>query len=309
MRKAVAEGHDVINFDALTASATLSDIWDLEEAPNYQLIPGDICDAGEIADLIVQSDPDAIVHLAHAGPDVLSDDMITTYMETNFTGALNVIQAAKVAGVQRLIIPHRVPDTSWRSSLFAASKDGAALFLNAALHHEGVAAIQSFAPTVFGPHQGDTAPLSKTVRQFLNGETVPVRDGPRTAIDLLYVEDYAQQLLDLTKSGVPGRRYALKGPRMIRPVGVARMIAEGLNAVMPSPLGSYTDQIDIQPAQVGPITPPWQLNGAQQVLGVTPFRYALKIMAQGVAKDMETMRTKKRQTAPSQMNVQKVRVA
>ncbi|MGV6838822.1 MAG: NAD-dependent epimerase/dehydratase family protein [Planktomarina sp.] len=309
MRKAVADGHDVINFDALTASATLSDIWDLEESPNYQLVPGDICDGGDIADLAVQADPDAIVHLAHAGPDVLSDDLVATYMNTNFTGALNVIQAAKVAGTKRLIIPHRVPDTSWRSSLFAASKDASAVFLNAALHQEGIAAIQSFAPTVFGPRQGGAAPLSKTVRKFLSGETVPVKDGPRTALDLLYVDDYAQQLLDLTKSGVPGRRYALKGPRMIRPMGVARMIAGALNAVLPSPLGNYMDQIDIQPVDIGSITPPWQLNGAQQVLGMTPYRFALKIMAQGVAKDIETKHTRKRAQPNPQMTVQKVRVA
>ena len=38
VRRAVNEGHFVTNYDALTAAASLGDIWDLEEADNYQLV-------------------------------------------------------------------------------------------------------------------------------------------------------------------------------------------------------------------------------------------------------------------------------
>ena len=48
VRRAVSEGHFVTNYDALTAAASLGDIWDLEEADNYQLVLGYISDRNKL---------------------------------------------------------------------------------------------------------------------------------------------------------------------------------------------------------------------------------------------------------------------
>ncbi|MDP4063650.1 hypothetical protein IMCC1933_12740 [Rhodobacteraceae bacterium IMCC1933] len=48
VRRAVNEGHFVTNYDALTPAASLWDIWDLEQADNYQLVLGDISDRNKL---------------------------------------------------------------------------------------------------------------------------------------------------------------------------------------------------------------------------------------------------------------------
>lgn len=64
VRRAVNEGHTVTNYDALTAAASLGDIWDLEEADNYQLVLGDISDRNKLKELIQVVRPQLVFHCA-----------------------------------------------------------------------------------------------------------------------------------------------------------------------------------------------------------------------------------------------------
>ncbi|MDG1744160.1 MAG: GDP-mannose 4,6-dehydratase [Planktomarina sp.] len=64
VRRAVNEGHFVTNYDALTAAASLGDIWDLEEADNYQLVLGDISDRNKLKKLIQVARPQLVFHCA-----------------------------------------------------------------------------------------------------------------------------------------------------------------------------------------------------------------------------------------------------
>ena len=64
VRRAVNEGHTVTNYDALTAAASLGDIWDLEEADNYQLVLGDISDRNKLKKLIQVVQPQLVFHCA-----------------------------------------------------------------------------------------------------------------------------------------------------------------------------------------------------------------------------------------------------
>ena len=64
VRRAVNDGHFVTNYDALTAAASLGDIWDLEEADNYQLVLGDISDRNKLKELIQVVRPQLVFHCA-----------------------------------------------------------------------------------------------------------------------------------------------------------------------------------------------------------------------------------------------------
>src|SRR3954466_5362819 len=64
VRRAVADGHQVVNLDALTYSANLENVAGVEQAQAYAFEKADICDAAGVAEIFARHQPDAVMHLA-----------------------------------------------------------------------------------------------------------------------------------------------------------------------------------------------------------------------------------------------------
>ncbi|MEO0357620.1 MAG: NAD-dependent epimerase/dehydratase family protein [Pseudomonadota bacterium] len=272
VRQAVMAGHDVINFDALTASASLADIWDLEDAPNYALIPGDVTDRAAFSDLLDRSKPDAVVHLAQEGPHSLADNPTSLVLRTNVLGTEAVLQACKAQNVPRVILAHAMPaSTDSPTSPFKASRDSARLVAKAFCDRHDLPVVHSYAPAVFGPRQSPADPIAVTMRRLVQGRTVTIPDGPRTAIDLIYVDDYAAALLWAASDAPVGSSYTFTGPRRIRPLGVARQISNALQSKLPCGDGQYRDHIDVLRVAQGASQPIAEMEDLETILGQTPF--------------------------------------
>ncbi len=285
IRSAVQAGHDIINYDALTASATLADIWDLEDAPNYALMPGDVTDLRSLSDVIEQSEPDAVIHLAQEGPHSLSDDPTSQMLRTNVLGMETVLRACHSAQVPRIVLAHAMPARDTTSlSPYRASHESARLVAKAYCDRHRLPVVNSFAPAAFGPRQSPADPIAITMRRLVQGRGISIPDGPRTAVDLIFVDDYADALLWAATDAETGGSYTFTGPRKIRPLGVARQIANALQRQRPVETGDYRDFIDVIAA--ADASPPNQVapEGSELVLGHTPYprafnktvRWALK---------------------------------
>ena len=56
--------YQILNLDALTYAGNLENLRDIENAPNYRFIKGDISDQSFIDQRFANEEPDAVIHLA-----------------------------------------------------------------------------------------------------------------------------------------------------------------------------------------------------------------------------------------------------
>ncbi|MEO1451290.1 MAG: GDP-mannose 4,6-dehydratase, partial [Bacteroidota bacterium] len=89
--------YQIINLDKLTYAGNLENLRDVEEAPNYTFVKGDICDAGFINQVFESYKPDGVIHLAaesHVDRSILEP---LAFVQTNVIGTVNLLNTAKAA--------------------------------------------------------------------------------------------------------------------------------------------------------------------------------------------------------------------
>jgi len=86
---------EVINLDALTYAANLSSLKTIEKDPLYSFKQTDICDAEAIHELIAETKPDGIIHLAAESHVDRSIDHSAEFIQTNVIGTYNLLEGAK----------------------------------------------------------------------------------------------------------------------------------------------------------------------------------------------------------------------
>ena len=91
VRRAVAEGHEVVNLDALTYAGSLSNVEDVAASPLYAFEHADIRDRAALDRIFATHRPDAVMHLAAESHVDRSIDGPRDFMDTNVTGTLNVL--------------------------------------------------------------------------------------------------------------------------------------------------------------------------------------------------------------------------
>lgn len=97
--------YQVFNLDKLTYAGNLENLRDVEKASNYRFIKGDIVDASFIEKLFQEYQFDGVIHLAaesHVDRSIVSP---MDFINTNIIGTVNLLNAAKISGCNRLS-PH-----------------------------------------------------------------------------------------------------------------------------------------------------------------------------------------------------------
>ena len=86
----------IINLDKLTYAGNLANLQDVEHAPNYAFVKGDICDFELVQSLMAKYEVDGIIHLAAESHVDRSIKDPFTFARTNVMGTLTLLQAAKL---------------------------------------------------------------------------------------------------------------------------------------------------------------------------------------------------------------------
>jgi dTDP-glucose 4,6-dehydratase len=87
--------YEVYNLDVLTYAGNLENIADIETAPNYHFIKGDIVDDQFINDLFAKHQFDGVLHLAAESHVDRSITDPLSFVKTNVIGTMNLLNAAK----------------------------------------------------------------------------------------------------------------------------------------------------------------------------------------------------------------------
>jgi NAD dependent epimerase/dehydratase len=190
----------------------------LDELPNatkerLDLVRGDVRDAAFIGRIVPGQD--IVFHLAALIAIPHSYAAVQTYVETNILGTLNVLEAARQSGTERIIqtSTSEVYGTALRmpisedhplhaQSPYSATKIGADMMAEAFARSFGLPVVTLRPFNTFGPRQSERAIIPTLIRQALDPSCAAIRVGDTTPVrDLTFVEDTAEAFLAVGLGG------------------------------------------------------------------------------------------------------------
>ncbi len=212
-RALLAAGHQVVGFDDLNPSYDpRMKAWRLavlRRSGTFHFHQLDITDRAHVADFFRAASArpfDAVFHLAARTGVRASVEDPWSYIETNTTGTLHVLDACRVHKVPKLVLastsslygtdspaPFREDAPASKPlSPYAASKKAAEVLAHSyhALHGLDVTVLRYF--TVYGPAGRPDMSIFRFVRQIAEGEPLVVYGDGSQERDFTYVEDIAR---------------------------------------------------------------------------------------------------------------------
>jgi UDP-glucuronate 4-epimerase len=171
--------------------------------PGFTLVEGDIRRPDDVARAFAAADISAVAHLAAMSGVRNSVSQVGIYIDTNTVGSLNLLEAARAAGVGQFVmastssvygttpvLPFIETDTADRPlTAYAASKRSAELLAHTFwhLHRMNVTVLRFF--NVYGPAgRPDMMPL-RLFRAAITGDEVTLFNGGDIARDWTYIDD------------------------------------------------------------------------------------------------------------------------
>jgi nucleoside-diphosphate-sugar epimerase len=168
----------------------------------------DVTDAGAVAALVARSDVATLFHCgAVSGPMVMADQP-AKIVAINTAGATNVLEAARLAGVGRVVFCSSIDVYGSRHSgmvgedaaldpdtVYGASKAAAEQVLRAFRREHGLDAIALRLAWIYGPGRSTPTSLEAMLRDGLAGRRARIEAHPHETTHYVHVDDAVRSLL------------------------------------------------------------------------------------------------------------------
>lgn len=200
----------IYNLDALTYAGNLENIRDIENAPNYVFVKGDITDTAFIDSLFAEHDFDGVINLAAESHVDRSITDPLTFVKTNVIGTMNLLNAAKGSWKGNLegkrfyhVSTDEVYGTLGKDGLFtettpyspnspySASKAASDHFVRAYGETYGLPYVITNCSNNYGPYHFPEKLIPLFINNIINHKPLPVYGDGRYTRDWLFVEDHA----------------------------------------------------------------------------------------------------------------------
>jgi dTDP-glucose 4,6-dehydratase len=256
VRRAVADGHSVVNVDKLTYAANPDNVAAVAASPLYTFEQADIADAAAMARIMAAHDPDAMLHLAAESHVDRSIDGPAAFIETNITGTYVLLEAARAhwRGLSDDRRPafrfHHVStdevygtlgpeglfteETPYRpNSPYSASKAASDHLVRAWGETYGLPVLVTNCSNNYGPFHFPEKLIPVVILNALAGRPIPVYGQGENVRDWLFVEDHAVALLAVLQHGAVGETYNIGGHNEARNIDIVRQICAILDELCP----------------------------------------------------------------------------
>ena len=200
-------GHDVIGFDNLSpyydVSLKEARAARLKQHERFRFLQADLADRDVVASAFAEEKPQRVIHLAAQAGVRYSIDHPHTYIDSNVTAFLHVLEGCRHNGVEHLVfastsavyganrkLPFAVSDGADHPvSLYGATKKANEMIAHSYAHLFGlpVTGLRFF--TVYGPWGRPDMSLFLFTRQILSGEPIQVFNFGQHARDFTYIDD------------------------------------------------------------------------------------------------------------------------
>ncbi len=266
VRHAVAQGHHVVNLDALTYAACLDNVAAVSGSPRYAFEHADIRNRGELDTIFARHKPDAVMHLAAESHVDRSIDGPSAFIETNITGTYTLLEAARAYWVAKgrpeaFRFHHISTDEVYGSlppdpgvkfteetaydprSPYSASKAGSDHLVRAWHHTYGLPVVLTNCSNNYGPYHFPEKLIPVVILNALAGKPIPVYGDGANVRDWLFVEDHAEALLLVVAKGAVGRSYNIGGNAERSNIALVETLCALLDEMRPRASGRYGDLI------------------------------------------------------------------
>lgn len=212
----------------------------LQQHSAFSATIGMLEDAERIADAVASFKPDVIVHLAAQAGVRYSLENPRAYVDSNVVGTLNVMEAAKAAGVQHLLMAstssvyganETMPfdeqqKTDTPLTIYAATKKANEAMGHswAHIHQLPITMFRFF--TVYGPWGRPDMALFKFTKGILEGTPIDIYNHGDMWRDFTYVEDLVRGIRGLIDA-VPGQGPARPDKDNLSPAAPFRVVNIG----------------------------------------------------------------------------------
>ncbi|MFA5422483.1 MAG: dTDP-glucose 4,6-dehydratase [Phycisphaerae bacterium] len=246
VRMVLAEHPDylVVNLDKLTYAGNLENLAEYMKHPNHRFVKGDICDGELVERLIKEHKIDAIINFAAESHVDRSIEEPKIFIDTNVTGTLTLLEAARDKGVGRfvqistdevygaLLLDSGTKFTEQTplnpNSPYSASKAAADFLVKAFGHTWGLNYCITRCSNNYGEYQFPEKMIPLMINNTLNDKELPVYGDGLYVRDWLYVYDHCTAIWKVLTEGRTGEVYNIGGCNEKSNMEVVRIILDRL---------------------------------------------------------------------------------
>ncbi len=227
----------IINLDALEYAGNPDNLREVENAPNYRFLHGNICNRLLVRDLMQECD--YVVNFAaqtHVDRSIISPD---AFVETNIKGTFNLLDAALKAGGKRFIQISTdevygsisngfFTETSplLPNSPYSASKASADLLALSFFKTYGLPVSVTRCSNNYGPNQYPEKLIPFFIMRIMNDKSIPLYGDGLNVRDWLYVYDHCSAIEKVLLNGRAGEVYNIGGHCEKTNIEIARIILD-----------------------------------------------------------------------------------
>ena len=235
----------VVNLDKLTYAGNLANLADIERAPNYVFVKGDITDLDQMRQVMAEYEIDGIIHLAAESHVDRSIENPQVFLDTNIIGTSVLMDACRKYGITRYHqvstdevygdLPLDRPDLFFTeetpihtSSPYSSSKAAADLLVLAYHRTYGLPVSISRCSNNYGPYHFPEKLIPLMIANALNDKPLPVYGAGENVRDWLYVEDHCKAIDLVIHKGRVGEVYNIGGHNEMKNIDIVKIICKAL---------------------------------------------------------------------------------
>jgi dTDP-glucose 4,6-dehydratase len=260
-----ASDEPIVNLDKLTYAGNLGNLVALKSNPRHVFVRGDIADRAQVAALLTQYAPRAVVNFAAESHVDRSIHAPAEFIATNVMGTFALLEAARGYWTalpeperSRFRFLHVSTDEVYGSlgptdppfteaspyapnSPYAASKAAADHLLRAYRHTYGLPTVVTNCSNNYGPRQFPEKLIPLMIHNALAGKPLPVYGDGQNIRDWLYVSDHCAAICAVLERGRPGETYNIGANTERTNLDVVRALCATLGEIKPG--RDYASQI------------------------------------------------------------------
>ena len=254
--------YTIINLDKLTYAGNLANLTDVENAPNYHFVKGDITDAAFIQQLFEQEKPYAVIHLAAESHVDRSISNPIEFVMTNVVGTVNLLNAAKhqwAGKYDQHRFYHVSTDEVYGAlgetgmftettnydphSPYSASKASSDHFVRAYHDTYGMDIVISNCSNNYGSHHFPEKLIPLAINNIKNNLPIPIYGKGENVRDWLWVEDHARAIDVIFHQAANGQTYNIGGHNEWKNIDLIHLLCNIMDRKLNRELGTSASLI------------------------------------------------------------------
>jgi dTDP-glucose 4,6-dehydratase len=240
--------YKIVNLDKLTYAGNLENLRDIENAPNYTFVKGDITDIEQVQKLFQEHQFTGVLHCAAESHVDRSITDPLAFVKTNVMGTASLLQVAKEHWKDNYdgkLFYHISTDEVYGSlgaegffteetpydprSPYSASKASSDHFVRAYYHTYKLPVVISNCSNNYGPYHFPEKLIPLCINNIIHSKPLPIYGKGENVRDWLYVEDHVRAIDVIFHKGKIGETYNIGGHNEWKNIDIIRELCRQMD--------------------------------------------------------------------------------